>query len=254
MDFSISGLWESMGLFAKIILIVLALMSVMSLVVMFERGFVFLRSKKDSLIFATDLAQVLDRGDLDGAATRVKGEVRIGYLGGVIRAGINAYAAKRNEDEDLAFESVTRALERQTQREVHTLRRGLSTLASVSSIAPFVGLLGTVVGIVNSFTSMAKSGTGGLAVVSAGVAESLVATAAGLFVAIPALAAYNYMQGWVDARAVDMAETANELLDVIATTLKERDAVAASGGNGGESASATVSEPEPEPEAAPAAS
>ncbi|MCA9518305.1 MAG: MotA/TolQ/ExbB proton channel family protein, partial [Myxococcales bacterium] len=88
----------------------------------------------------------------------------------------------------------------------------------------FVGLLGTVVGIVNSFTSMAETGAGGLGTVSAGVAEALVATATGLFVAIPALAVYNYMQGWVDARGVDMAETANELLDIVASDLKVRHA------------------------------
>ncbi|MCB9736234.1 MAG: MotA/TolQ/ExbB proton channel family protein [Deltaproteobacteria bacterium] len=224
MEFSLSQLWESMGFFARLILILLILMSVLSLVIMFERAFAFMRTKQESLSFAGKVAPILERGDLEGAYALAKGNEKIGYLGRLIRGGLGAYHAKKHEAEDLCFESTARALERQSQRESHTLRRGLTTLASVSSLAPFVGLLGTVVGIVNSFTSMAETGAGGLGTVSAGVAEALVATATGLFVAIPALAVYNYMQGWVDARGVDMAETANELLDIVASDLKVRHA------------------------------
>lgn len=224
MEFNLSELWDTMGFFARLILVVLVLMSILSLVIMFERAFAFVRTKRESLDFAGKVAPVLERGDLEGAYALSRESEKIGYLGRIIRGGLNAYHAKRHEPEDLCFESVARALERQSQRESHTLRRGLTTLASVSSLAPFVGLLGTVVGIVNSFTSMAASGAGGLGTVSAGVAEALVATATGLFVAIPALAIYNYMQGWVDGRAVDMAEAANELLDIVASELKVRDA------------------------------
>ena len=109
-----------------------------------------------------------------------------------------------------------RALERQAQREIQTLKRGQSIVATVSSTAPFVGLLGTVMGIVNSFQAMASSGSGGLGTVSAGIAEALVTTAFGLLVAIPAVMAFNWLQTWVDARAVDLAESSNELLDTVA--------------------------------------
>ncbi|MFO0745154.1 MAG: MotA/TolQ/ExbB proton channel family protein [Myxococcota bacterium] len=222
MEFTIGGLWDSMGLFAKLIVIVLLLMSVLSMVVMVERLLLYIRTKKESQRFAGDVAAMLEARDLRGTLEKAKLK-DVGYLGRVIRAGLASWKAAEHEDEDLAFESVMRALERQTQREVHTLRRGLSMLASVSSLAPFVGLLGTVVGIVNSFSTMAEKGSGGLAVVSAGVAEALVTTATGLFVAIPALAVFNAMQGWVDARGVDMAESGNELLDVVARVLTMRD-------------------------------
>ena len=118
-------------------------------------------------------------------------------------------------------ESVARALERQAQREQQNLKRGINLLATVGSTAPFVGLLGTVVGIINAFQQMAATGSGGLATVSGGIAEALVTTAFGLLVAIPAVMAYNYMQGWVDARMVDMTESANELLDHVARKLDE---------------------------------
>ena len=117
---------------------------------------------------------------------------------------------------DAAVESVARALERQAQREVQSLKRGLGILATVGSTAPFVGLLGTVMGIVNSFQSMAATGSGGLGTVSAGIAGALVTTAFGLLVAIPAVMAFNFLQGWVDDRAVDISGSSNEFLDAVA--------------------------------------
>ena len=107
------------------------------------------------------------------------------------------------------------------EREQQNLKRGLNLLATVGSTAPFVGLLGTVVGIINAFQQMAATGSGGLATVSAGISEALITTAFGLLVAIPAVMAYNYMQGWVDARMVDMTESSNELLDHVARKLDE---------------------------------
>jgi len=99
---------------------------------------------------------------------------------------------------------------------VQSLKRGLTVLATVGSTAPFVGLMGTVMGIVNAFTMMAASGSGGLGTVSAGIAEALVTTAFGLLVAIPAVVAFNFLQGWIDGRAVDISESSNEFLDAVA--------------------------------------
>jgi biopolymer transport protein ExbB/biopolymer transport protein TolQ len=138
----------------------------------------------------------------------------------VIAAGLSAYRTTSDEDPDLAFESVARALERQAEREVHSMKRGQSALATISSTAPFVGLLGTVVGIVNSFQSMAAAGSGGLGTVSAGIAEALVTTALGLLVAIPAVVAFNALQTFIDARAVDISESSNELIDLVARKLR----------------------------------
>src|SRR5205807_10264258 len=95
----------------------------------------------------------------------------------------------------------------------------IPVLAPVATTAPFIGLLGTVMGIINAFQSMASSGSGGLGTVSAGIAEALATTALGLGVAILAVIAYNVLQGWVDARAVDISESSNEFLDVVARQL-----------------------------------
>jgi len=204
-----------MGLFARLIVAVLGVMSVASLVVMAERLIVFNRSRSESRNFAEKMAVTLQKNDLMTVAGQKIGD-KVGHLGRVIGAGLLALRASTDKDKDLQVESVARALERQAQREVQSLKRGLGLLATVGSTAPFVGLLGTVMGIVNAFQSMALTGSGGLGTVSAGIAEALITTAFGLLVAIPAVMAYNYLQGWVDARAVDISESSNEFLDLVA--------------------------------------
>jgi len=223
-QFTLADLWGHMGLFARLVVYVLGLMSLSSIIVMAERFITFMKSNRDSRTFATTLAGGIEKSGLDAAAKIKVGTPKtIGHLGRVLSSGLGAYTMTRTAGTtaDLTIESVARALERQAQREQQNLKRGLNLLATVGSTAPFVGLLGTVVGIINAFQQMAATGSGGLATVSGGIAEALVTTAFGLLVAIPAVMAFNYMQGWVDARMVDMTESSNELLDHVARTLDE---------------------------------
>ena len=219
MHFSILDLWATVGGFAKTIVVVMLLMGVASVFVTCERIVVFVRSRRASRRYARTMAQVFDGGELRGAGS--KGNV--GYLGRVIEAGVKALETSPSRDEQFIVDTVARALERQAQRETEDLRRGQGLLGTVSSTAPFVGLLGTVLGIVTAFQQMAATGAGGLATVSAGIAEALVTTAIGLLVAIPAVFAFNYLQGWVDARAVDIAESSNEFLDLVARHLRSNE-------------------------------
>lgn len=216
MNFSLGHLWGEMGTFARLVVIVMAFMSIASLFVMGERLVFFFRMSKESRAFAARVATLIQGdGGLPAAADANLGRGAVGYLGRVIGAGLSAFkTAPRNPDQ--ATESVARALERQASREVQTLKRGLGLLATVGSTAPFVGLLGTVMGIVTAFQKMAEAGSGGLGTVSAGIAEALITTAFGLLVAIPAVMAYNFLQGWVDDRTVDISESSNEFLDVVA--------------------------------------
>ena len=229
MQFTLTDLWHHMGLFARLIVAVLGVMSVASLVVMAERLIVFNRSRSESRNFAEKMANTLQKNDLMTVAGQKVGD-KVGHLGRVIGAGLGALRASTDKDKDLQVESVARALERQAQREVQSLKRGLGLLATVGSTAPFVGLLGTVMGIVNAFQSMALTGSGGLGTVSAGIAEALITTAFGLLVAIPAVMAYNYLQGWVDARAVDISESSNEFLDLVAKSAGTTTTAAAASG------------------------
>jgi biopolymer transport protein ExbB/TolQ len=220
MQFTVSDIWSHMGTFARGIVALMGLMSVASVLVIVERGVLFYRSLNESRAFAAKMGKLLADGDL-AKASGTKLGTDVGYLGRVIQAGLQAYKTTAKLHSDLVFESVARALERQAARETHALKRGIAVLATVASTAPFIGLLGTVMGIINAFQSMASSGSGGLGTVSAGIAEALATTAIGLGVAILAVVAYNYLQGWVDARAVDVSESSNEFLDLVARTLAE---------------------------------
>jgi biopolymer transport protein TolQ len=227
MNFSISEMWAHSGAVARVVVAILVMMSIASIVVIVERCLLFARSRNESRAFAAKMGGLLASGDLAKAAGTKLGD-DVGYLGHVIKAGLQAYKTTsvlktagggKDKGSDLVFESVARALDRQAQRESQLLKRGIAILATVASTAPFVGLFGTVFGIINAFQSMAASGSGGLGTVSAGISEALITTAIGLAVAILAVAFYNALQGWVDARAVDISESSNELLDVVARKL-----------------------------------
>jgi biopolymer transport protein ExbB/biopolymer transport protein TolQ len=219
-DFSLGGIWRNMGAFARGIVAVLAVMSGSSVLIVSERLLYFRRSRGESEAYAADLGTLVAGGKLDEAAARKLDLAKAGYLGRTLQAGLRALAGTSSLDVEARIESVARALERQTLREAALLKRGLGVLASVASSSPFVGLLGTVMGIVTAFQNMAASGSGGLGSVSAGIAEALVTTAFGLLVAIPSLLAFNWGQGGVDERQVDLAESSNELLDAVARHLR----------------------------------
>jgi biopolymer transport protein ExbB/biopolymer transport protein TolQ len=240
MAFGPAELWSHMGPFARAVVYALGLMSVASVVVMVERCVSFARSSRDGRRFAGDVLRRLASGGVDAAADAIDGATaerrrRDGHLGRVLGAGLGAYRAARAAaaSPEVAVESVARALERHAEREGQRLRGGLNLLATVGSTAPFVGLLGTVVGIIDAFQAMARSGSGGLGTVSAGIAEALVTTAFGLLVAIPAVMAYNAMLGWVDARMVDVSESSNELLDAVVRRLDAGAAARAGGAPAG---------------------
>jgi biopolymer transport protein ExbB/TolQ len=215
MEFTVGALWAHMGLFAKAVVIYMLLMSVASVFIFSERLLTFTRSQRASQRFAMEMSGRLAQGQ--DLATLAEGRAADsgGYLGRIMHAGLVAWRTTEHKPSQ-TVDSVARALERQGQLEVLAMKRGIGILATVASTAPFVGLLGTVMGIVTSFQLMAQAGSGGLGIVSAGIAEALVTTAIGLLVAIPAVMAFNYLQTWIEARAVEIAASSNELLDAIA--------------------------------------
>ncbi len=225
MNFTLSSLWGHMGPVAQLIVIVMGIMSVVSLLILAERVLVFRASRRHSRRFAAEMGKLLSSGDFEAVAD-AKAGVDVGYLGRTIRAGLTAYRVSATDSREEAMETVARSLERQAQREVQSLKRGLGHLATVASTAPFVGLLGTTIGIVTAFQEMGEAGAGGIGTISTGISEALVTTAFGLLVAIPAVMGYNSLQGWVDARAVDLSEASNEFLDAAGRALKRARAVA----------------------------
>lgn len=225
-SFSFVDMWKTMGLLAKAVVVILAIMSMYSLYVSGERLLTFVRARGASITFVGGLASSLKQQNVK-QALELSGQKPQPPIARVVQAGLREYVdgmeALRTSgtlevgDFDIV-EAVNRAVERVKEREVADLRRGLGGLATIASAAPFVGLFGTVVGIINAFQSMAASGQGGLASVSAGIAEALVTTAFGLLVAIPAVMIFNYFTNRVDDFVVDMNDVSSEL---VAFVLKE---------------------------------
>ncbi|HYQ81974.1 MAG TPA: MotA/TolQ/ExbB proton channel family protein [Anaeromyxobacteraceae bacterium] len=221
MSFDLISMWHQMGPFARFIAIVLAIMSIYSLGVMGERLVTYAKSTKASRKYAEQLRDLLPAGKL-GEAVDLSKKLSKGHLSKVLGLAIEEYqrslAALRSRgpsdvgDFDI-IAAVNRAVDRSSLRTVADLRRGLGALATVGSTAPFVGLLGTVAGIITAFQAMAATGSGGLGSVSAGIAEALVTTAFGLLVAIPAVMMFNYFTNRVEDMQVDLTDSANELLD-----------------------------------------
>ncbi len=221
MSFDLVSMWHTMGPFAKFIAFVLGIMSISSLGVMGERLVTYSRATKASRLYAAQLRDLLPSGKFSEAVALSK-KLGRGHLSKVLGLAIEEYArgrealASRGPHDVGDFDviaAVNRAVDRSSIRTVADLRRGLGALATVGSTAPFVGLLGTVAGIITAFQSMAATGSGGLGSVSAGIAEALVTTAFGLLVAIPAVMMFNYLTNRVEDMSVDITDSANELLD-----------------------------------------
>lgn len=195
---------------------ILCLLSVWSLGVSLERLVVFVRARRQSLAFARKLSQSR-REDWLGDAIEVAGQYPHSHLALVVSAGLTTFQKKRARGSlppAAVMEATERALELSLLRTTAELRRGIGSLGTIASISPFVGLFGTVVGIIHAFESLGASGAGGgFAVVSKGIAEALVTTALGLVVAIPAAWMFNYLSQWIERLGMEMASSSAELMD-----------------------------------------
>ncbi len=217
------SLWHQMGILAKIVVIILFIMSGWSIGVMIDRWMAFSAARKQSRAFAPQVAGALREGKIE-EAIRIAERNKKSHLAKVVTAGLQEFKA-HSESSDIPGETIEaskRALER-AEAIVHAeLKRGLGGLATIGSTAPFVGLFGTVVGILNAFRGISEQKATGLGAVAGGIAEALVTTAIGLFVAIPAVMMFNYLTGRVEAFDVEMDNSSSELIDYF---LKRRSAV-----------------------------
>lgn len=218
MGFSLIEMWHSMGIAARGVVFVLLAMSIYVVAISIERWRFYGRGRKlsDSLVSALRELLQTQGGAKLGEARKIAQAHNNTPLSSVVDAASGAFERKSQHLEALDLVvGINRAVERAIERQTSVLKRGLGGLATIASTAPFVGLFGTVVGIINAFQSMATSGSGGLSTVSAGIAEALIVTAFGLLVAIPAVGIYNYFSGVVDQFVVDMDEVASEMVEAV---------------------------------------
>jgi biopolymer transport protein ExbB/TolQ len=216
-SFSLMGMWGTMNWLARGVVIVLGLMSIWSLTIAIDRLWRFQMAKKESLRLAREVTVMLKQHKLEEAIEHAKKkDFRHSHLARVLTAGLTEFQYETSQDLPEDFDIVDsgkRAIERETLMTTAEMKKGLGNLATISTTAPFIGLFGTVVGIIHAFQGMAISGSGGLGAVSAGIAEALATTAFGLFVAIPAVWLYNYFLNKVDRFQVEMSNSSSQLID-----------------------------------------
>ncbi len=203
-----------MGLLAKLVVIMLFIMSAWSIGVMIDRVIAYNGARNQSRQFAPAVAGALREGKLD-EAIKIADRYPKSHLAKVVVAGLQEFRAHQMNS-DISGEEIEaskRALERAAAIVHAELKRGISSLATIGSTGPFVGLFGTVVGIINAFKGISSEKSTGLGAVAGGISEALVTTAVGLFVAIPAVWMYNYFSSRVEAFDVEMGNSSSELMD-----------------------------------------
>jgi biopolymer transport protein ExbB len=211
-------MFEQMGPVAWGVAIILFIMSFWSIGVAIERIYTFNQARKQSKLYAPQVAKHLKDGRLKEAiALSGSKEYRYSHLAKVVLAGLQEYQFQQESGGTLnredVLDTVRRSIQRASALTANDLKKGINSLATIGSTAPFVGLLGTTVGVINAFVVIASTGSGGIGAVSAGIAEALVETALGLFVAIPAVWFYNYLTSRLEYFNVEMDNSSSELVD-----------------------------------------
>lgn len=216
MQMSMIELWSSMGLFAKGIVFLLFGMSVYAAAVSIRKALEFRRGRKQTIAFSSQFSKALQDEDYAAAAALVD-KYKHSHLASAFRGvfGNLAIFSKDRRLSAIEIASIQRTIELNSLEQLASLRRGLGVLATIGATAPFVGLLGTTMGVVNAFTGMATSGSGGLSAISAGIAEALITTAFGLLVAIPAVWLYNYFINRIEYVGMEIQYGAKEFTDFL---------------------------------------
>lgn len=218
MQMSLIELWGHMGWFARSIVFVMGIMSVLSLGVAFSKWWRFRKMTSETREFAPEFSRFLQEEQMDGAISLAQ-KYKVSHVARVLSGALEEIKPLLRDGHQISasdINSAERAIERNTLILISELKRGTGILATVGATAPFVGLLGTTMGIVNAFQGMASGGgSGGLGAISAGIAEALITTAFGLLVAIPAVWLYNFFQTKMDFLTVEMTYTGKELVDYL---------------------------------------
>jgi len=222
-QFIVPTLMRAGSYLVTLTMIALALFSVYSLSVIGERWWTFRRTRRDSMDLLRGVFDQVEQGQVRQPLAACR--TRTGsHVGAVLASGLREFLPLESPNPglhagpelDRVSLAAREAMQRTTAAEIERLEQRLTSLATLGNISPFVGLFGTVIGIMRSFEAISRTGSGGLASVSAGIAEALVATAAGLFVAIPAVVAYNHFVSRVKTHATEMDGAASELMTRVA--------------------------------------
>ena len=240
MEINLTELWASMGLPVRFVVILLSIQAVGCIAVMIDRIHLLTQSTRRAKAFAVLLQPAVEANDYDKALALASGETQHNHLSSLLGAGLKTFLSQARSGDSIehAAELAKRALDRKGDIISRELNRGMNVLASTGSTAPFVGLLGTVLGIINAFRLIAASGSGGLGTIGAAIGEALVVTGYGLVVAIPSVLIFNWLSGRIASYEAMLVNAGSELVDKLEIVGTQARAVAAA---------AAAAEPPPRP-------
>ncbi len=213
-SFDLIHMWQQSGLIARSVIIILLLCSVWTLKIFVEKFLAYNASRKQSTEYLPHLVNYLKQGKIQEAIDASK-KFNKAHIAKVVSAGLLEYQATKDQGEIVSLDSTRRALDMAMAVTSAEMRKGLGGLGTIGSTAPFIGLFGTVFGIINAFQGIATAGSGGLAAVSAGIAEALITTGVGIGVAIIAVVFFNYFTDRLERFQVEMTNASSELIDYI---------------------------------------
>jgi biopolymer transport protein ExbB/TolQ len=213
-SFGLYDIAKSLTIPGWVVVIILLLMSIYIIAIGIERWMTYNAAKQQSRQFAPKVAQALKNNNVD-EAINISDKHKNSHLAMVVSSGLKEFSAHQGNTDISGeeMEASKRALQRAIAVKQAELKRGLSGLATVGSTAPFVGLFGTVVGIIGAFVALATEQNAGIGAVGGAIAEALVATAFGIAVAVPAVWLFNYFTNKVSSFTVEMENSASELID-----------------------------------------
>lgn len=214
MEFDVLEMWRNMGPAVKGVVIVLAIQALLSILVTVDRVVLLTTTQIKSRKFAQRVGPVLKGGD-KAATLGLTKEFRGNHLADYLDLGVRTFTDRREggHDEARAAEFSLRALDRKAETLSANLNRGMNVLASTGSTAPFVGLLGTVLGILNTFKMLAAEGSGNINAIGPAIAEALIVTGLGLMIAIPSVLLFNFLSARIAAYETSLGSAGRELVD-----------------------------------------
>ena len=216
-NWDLRTMWGSMSALPRTVVVILFILSIYSFGVMIDRALMYSAARKQSRVFVQQVAGALKEGKLDEAIAIAERNKK-SHIAKVVATGLSEFqAASAQVGDEEVIEAAKRGLERSVAIVHAEMKRGLSGLATIGSTAPFVGLFGTVMGIINAFKGISASKATGLSAVAGGIAEALVTTALGLLVAVPAVWTFNYFTNKVEAFDVEMDNSSMELINYFIT-------------------------------------
>jgi biopolymer transport protein ExbB/TolQ len=222
MNFNVIELWHGMNGLVRTVVTLLTIQGVATLAVTVDRLMMLIMSYRRGRKFAKKAGPVLAKGDLSGALALAKEDTH-SHLASFIRTGVETFVSRRKAglSQEKAAELAARALERKADSLGDSLNKGMAIMASTGSTAPFIGLLGTVLGILNAFKLVGQNGSGGMGTIGVAIAEALIVTGYGLMVAIPSVLLFNMLSTRLAKYEAGLNHARNELVDLLAGSPSE---------------------------------